>query len=130
MSSVTGQAQGNEPWVSATSRPQNAATTPGWLSAGRPRREAFRVGVRLTARWRVRELHDALVDQAAALTRHARSTATALATDYTYLQPAQPTTVGHLLLAYAYPALRDAARARANYAALGASVAGAGGSAV
>src|SRR5256714_9709035 len=53
----------------------------GWLSAGRPRREAFRVGVRLTARWRVRELHDALVDQAAALARHARSTATALATD-------------------------------------------------
>src|SRR5439155_12726597 len=60
---------------------------------------------------------------------HARSKATALATDYTYLQPAQPTTVGHLLLAYAYPALRDAARARASHAALGASVAGAGGSA-
>ena len=101
----------------------------GWLSAGRPRREAFRVGVRLTARLRARELHDALVDQAASLARHARATATALATDYTYLQPAQPTTVGHLLLAYAYPALRDAARARANHAALGASVAGAGGSA-
>ena len=101
----------------------------GWLSAGRPRREAFRVGLRLTARRQVRELHDALVDQASALTRHARSTATALAADYTYLQPAQPTTVGHLLLAYAYPAMRDAARARANHAALGASVAGAGGSA-
>src|SRR5437868_11328079 len=101
----------------------------GWLSAGRPRREAFRVGLRLTARAGVRELHDALVDQAAALVRHARETRTALATDYTYLQPAQPTTVGHLLLAYAYPALRDAARARASHAALGASVAGAGGSA-
>ena len=85
--------------------------------------------MRLTARLRVRELHDALADQAAALARHARATATALATDYTYLQPAQPTTVGHLVLAYAYPALRDAARARANHAALGASVAGAGGSA-
>ena len=101
----------------------------GWLSAGRPRREAFRVGVRLTARAGVRELHDALVDQAAALARHARATRAALATDYTYLQPAQPTTVGHLLLAYAYPALRDADRARASHAALGASVAGAGGSA-
>ena len=77
----------------------------------------------------MRELHDALVDQAAALARHARATRTALATDYTYLQPAQPTTVGHLLLAYAYPALRDADRARASHAALGASVAGAGGSA-
>jgi argininosuccinate lyase len=101
----------------------------GWLSAGRPRREAFRVALRLTARAGARELHDALVDQAAALVRHAGATRTALATDYTYLQPAQPTTVGHLLLAYAYPALRDADRASASHAALGASVAGAGGSA-
>jgi argininosuccinate lyase len=101
----------------------------GWLSAGRPRREAFRVALRLTARTGARELHDALVDQAAALARHARVWSSALATDYTYLQPAQPTTVGHLLLAYAYPALRDADRARASHAALGASVAGAGGSA-
>jgi argininosuccinate lyase len=101
----------------------------GWLSAGRPRREAFRVALRLTARWGVRELHDAFVDQAAALAAHARETKTALATDYTYLQPAQPTTVGHLLLAYAYPALRDADRARKVHASLGASVAGAGGSA-
>jgi argininosuccinate lyase len=101
----------------------------GWLSAGRPRREAFRVGVRLTARSGARELHDALVAQAAALARHAAATKAALATDYTYLQPAQPTTVGHLLLAYAYPALRDAERAQRSHAQLGASVAGAGGSA-
>jgi argininosuccinate lyase len=101
----------------------------GWLSAGRPRRESFRVGLRLTARAAVVDLHDALVAQAAALARHARATKTALAADYTYLQPAQPTTVGHLLLAYAYPALRDADRARASHTSLGASVAGAGGSA-
>ena len=101
----------------------------GWLSAGRPRREAFRVGLRLTARARALDLYDALGDQAAALARHARDTETALAADYTYLQPAQPTTVGHLLLAYAYPALRDAERLRATYGALGLSVAGAGGSA-
>ncbi len=105
----------------------NAAA--GWLSAGRPRREAFRVGLRLTARTAARELHDALTDQAAAHARHARATRDALATDYTYLQPAQPTTVGHLLLTYAYPALRDADRVRTSYTALGASVAGAGGSA-
>jgi argininosuccinate lyase len=101
----------------------------GWLSAGRPRREAFRVGLRLTARATVLELNDALTDQAGALARHARATRDALAADYTYLQPAQPTTVGHLLLTYAYPALRDAERARASYADLGLSVAGAGGSA-
>ena len=96
----------------------------GWLSAGRPRREAFRVALRLTARAGVRELHDALIDQAAALVRHAGATRTVVATDYTDLQPAQPTTVGHLLLAYAYPALRDGDRVRASHAALGASVAG------
>ncbi len=101
----------------------------GWLSAGRPRREAFRVALRLTARAGARELHDALVEQVSALARHATATRAALATDYTYLQPAQPTTVGHLLLAYAYPALRDAERTRATHAALGTSVAGAGGSA-
>src|SRR5437868_13364660 len=105
----------------------NAAA--GWLSAGRPRREAFRVGLRLTARAAARELHDALTDQAAALARHAGATRDALATDYTYLQPAQPTTLGHLLLAYAYPALRDAGRAQRSHEVLGASVAGAGGSA-
>jgi argininosuccinate lyase len=98
----------------------------GWLSAGRPRREAFRVGLRLTARTAARELHDALADAAEALARHARATRDALAADYTYLQPAQPTTVGHLLLAYAYPALRDAGRMRRSHGDLGASVAGAG----
>jgi argininosuccinate lyase len=101
----------------------------GWLSAGRPRRESFRVALRLVARDGIRDLHDALLDQASALARHARATQTALATDYTYLQPAQPTTVGHLLLTYAYPALRDATRLRELYAAFGLSVAGAGGSA-
>src|SRR5947209_8277180 len=66
----------------------------GWLSAGRPRRESFRVGLRLTARAGALDLHDGLVEQAAALARQAAETKTALAADYTYLQPAQPTTVG------------------------------------
>src|SRR4051795_8565709 len=101
----------------------------GWLSAGRPRREAFRVALRLVARSGARQLHDALLEVAGGLARHAAEQAGALAADYTYLQPAQPTTAGHLLLAYAYPALRDAERARVSHAALGQSVAGAGGSA-
>ncbi len=101
----------------------------GWLSAGRPRREAFRVGLRLVARDAARDLHDALIDLAAALVRLAERHATDLAADYTYLQPAQPTRLGHLMLAYAYPALRDAERLRAIHAVLDLSVAGAGGSA-
>src|SRR5581483_10219435 len=101
----------------------------GWLSAGRPRREAFRVAVRLSARSGVLDVHDALLAQARVLADLASATRASLAADYTYLQPAQPTTVGHLLLAYAYPALRDAARMQRVHASLGASVAGVGGSA-
>ena len=101
----------------------------GWLSAGRPRREAFRVGLRLVARDAARDLHDACIDLAAALMRLADRHATDLAADYTYLQPAQPTRLGHLVLAYAYPVLRDAERLRTVHAELDLSVAGAGGSA-
>src|SRR5918994_502495 len=73
-------------------------------------------------------LHDAVLDGAAALVDLAERHAGDLAADYTYLQPAQPTTIGHLLLAYAYPALRDAERLRAAHGRLDLSVAGAGGS--
>ena len=59
----------------------------GWLSAGRPRREAFRVALRLTARTGARELHDALVAQAAALVRHAAG-APHRARDRLHLPPA------------------------------------------
>ena len=101
----------------------------GWLSAGRPRREAFRVALRLCARAGALDLHDAVLDGAAALVDLSERHAGDLAADYTYLQPAQPTTIGHLLLAYAAPALRDAERLRAAHARLDLSVAGAGGSA-
>lgn len=101
----------------------------GWLSAGRPRREAFRVALRLVAREAALDLHDVSLGLAAALADLARPLTDALAADYTYLQPAQPTTAGHLLLAYAQPALRDAERFRAVHARLDRSVAGVGGSA-
>jgi argininosuccinate lyase len=101
----------------------------GWLSAGRPRREAFRVALRGCARRGTAELATALADGAAALGAHARSLRDSLAADYTYLQAAQPTTAGHLLLAYAYPALRDAERLQHAHRELSRSVAGVGGSA-
>ena len=101
----------------------------GWLTAGRPRREAFRVALRLVARDRLVELHDALLATARALTDQAEAHADDVAADYTYLQPAQPTTVGHLLLGYAQPLLRDAARLQSVHRWLDGSVAGTGGSA-
>jgi argininosuccinate lyase len=101
----------------------------GWLSAGRPRREAFRVALRLVARDGAVDLHDALLQAAGALAAHAEAHRDDLAADYTYLQPAQPTTVGHLLLTYAFPLVRDAERLRGCHVALSRSVAGVGGSA-
>ena len=47
--------------------------------------------------------------------------------DYTYLQAAQPTTAGHWLLSFAYPALRDLERLRGDLAWVNRSPAGAGG---
>ncbi len=105
------------------------ASAAGWLSAGRPRREAFRVALRLFARERCLDLHDSTLDLADAVVGQAERHADQLAADYTYLQPAQPTTIGHLLLAYAYPALRDAERLWLSHAWLDLSVAGVGGSA-
>ena len=104
------------------------AAAAGWLSAGRPRREVFRVGLRLLARAETRTLHDRVVDFASALVEQADMYATDLAADYTYLLPAQPVTIGYLLLAYAEPALRDAERLRTVHTKLDTSVAGAGGS--
>lgn len=101
----------------------------GWLSAGRPRREAFRVALRLVARESALDLHDVSLALADALCGLAGPLVDAVAADYTYLQPAQPTTAAHLLLAYAAPALRDAERLRAAHARLDRSVAGVGGSA-
>jgi argininosuccinate lyase len=101
----------------------------GWLSAGRPRREAFRVALRACSRRGAAQLTAALADAAGALALHARELRDAPAADYTYLQAAQPTTAGHLLLAYAYPALRDGERLRGIHRELSRSVAGAGGSA-
>ena len=105
------------------------ADASGWLTAGRPRREAFRVALRLVARDDVLDLHDAVLDLAAALDDRASGELTTLAADYTYLQPAQPTTFGHLLVGYAEVVRRDAIRLRAVVDWLDRSVAGVGGSA-
>ncbi len=105
------------------------AASAGWLSAGRPRREAFRVALRLVARRGTGDLAMHLADAIDALAAHAERHAEDLAADYTYLQPAQPSTVGHLLLAYAYPVVRDSERLRGVEAQLALSVAGVGGSA-
>jgi argininosuccinate lyase len=85
-------------------------TDAGWLHAGRPRREAGRVALRICLRRLVAEL----VVEVAAFVDVVASAADAYADivmpDQTYLQQAQPSTFGHYVLAFAYPALRDGER--------------------
>jgi argininosuccinate lyase len=82
----------------------------GWLHAGRPRREAGRVALRLLLRGLVVELAADTAAFADAVAAQAGAHAETLMPDQTYLQQAQPSTFGHYLLAFAYPALRDGER--------------------
>jgi argininosuccinate lyase len=82
----------------------------GWLHAGRPRREAGRVALRLLLRGLVVELATVTAAFADAVAVQAAAHAETLMPDQTYLQQAQPSTFGNYMLAFAYPALRDGER--------------------
>jgi argininosuccinate lyase len=89
---------------------ERLANDAGWLHAGRPRREAGRLALRLGLRRVVTGLAvDAagFVEKTAEVAeRHAET----VMPDQTYLQQAQPSTFGHYVLTFAYPALRDGTR--------------------
>ncbi|MEA2285926.1 MAG: argininosuccinate lyase [Solirubrobacteraceae bacterium] len=106
---------------------QRVGTTAGWLSAGRPRREAGRIAFRVALRGRVLELAAASLRFGTALVELAARERDTVMPDYTYLQAAQPTTAGHWVLSFAYPVLRDLARLRDDLAWVDRSPAGAGG---
>jgi argininosuccinate lyase len=84
----------------------------GWLHAGRPRREAARIALRIGLRRLVLGLIEDTAGFADAVATTAERHAETLIPDQTYLQQAQPSTFGHYLLTFAYPALRDALRLR------------------
>ena len=98
----------------------------GWLHAGRPRREAGRIALRVG----LRRLVVGLIDDTAGFTSAVADTAArhaeTLVPDQTYLQQAQPSTFGHYLMTFAYPALRDADRLRHGMAWVNRSPGGAG----
>lgn len=85
----------------------------GWLRAGRARREATNIAYRLAVRRRLLSLIDVLRQLAGTIVTRAEEHAGTLMPDYTYLQQAQPTTLGHYLLGFAFPMLRDLERLRA-----------------
>ena len=82
----------------------------GWLHAGRPRREATRLAFRLHLRRHTAHVVLAAADLAQTLADRAGDYRDTLFADQTYLQHAQPSTVGHYLLSFAYPAVRDGHR--------------------
>jgi argininosuccinate lyase len=82
----------------------------GWLHAGRPRREATRLALRLLLRRQLVELVEDAAGFADAVVGQASEHAETLMPDQTYLQQAQPSTFGHYVLSFAYPTLRDARR--------------------
>jgi argininosuccinate lyase len=98
----------------------------GWLHAGRPRREATRVAFRLDVRRRTAHVAMAAATLADALAARASEHRHTLFPDQTYLQHAQPSTVGHYLLSFAYPVIRDGRRLLDVFDWLNASPAGAG----
>jgi argininosuccinate lyase len=98
----------------------------GWLGAGRARRESTTTGYRIAVRSRLLALADALIQAGNALIERAEEYRGTVMADYTYLQPAQPTTFGHYLLGFAYPLLRDLERLRVLYTRTNSSPAGCG----
>src|SRR6185295_11708453 len=88
----------------------------GWLGAGRPRREPATIAYRIAVRERLLELAGAIVQAGEALVAQAAQHADTIVPDYTYLQPATPTSLAHYLLSFAYPLLRDLERLRAAFA--------------
>jgi argininosuccinate lyase len=82
----------------------------GWLHAGRPRREAVRIALRLHLRDQVVDLIEAGAALADTMAATAAGHSHTWMPDQTYLQHAQPSTFGHYLLSFAYPVLRDVRR--------------------
>lgn len=109
-----------EAWLAART------TAVGWLGAGRARRESTTTGYRITVRSRLLAFTGALIKAGTALIERAEEYRSTLMADYTYLQPAQPTTFGHYLLGFAYALLRDLERLQALYARTNRSPAGCG----
>src|ERR1700737_3697425 len=98
----------------------------GWLHAGRPRREAGRVALRLLLRQLVVRLTEDVGGFAEAVAELSADHAETVMPDQTYLQQARPSPFGHYPLTFAYPALRDCQRLERDLAWVNRSPGGAG----
>jgi argininosuccinate lyase len=117
-----------DPWNSRERRLEAlAGARAGWLTVGRPRREAARVALRIALRRAVLDAHTGIVGLADAYLAQARRHRDTLMADFTYLQPAQPTSLGYVLAGHLQPVLRHLVRLEDAYTWVNRSPAGAGG---
>jgi len=100
--------------------------TAGHLATGRARREATTVAWLIACRRRLLALTEVSEQLGSTLTAMARQHRHTLMSDFTYLQHAHPTTLGHYLLGFAYPVSRDCARLLDALDAINSSPAGSG----
>lgn len=96
------------------------------VHAGRSRNDLVVTDLRLWVTEAAAELAAACERLAAALGRRAEEQAETVLPGYTHLQRAQPVTLGHHLLAHAFPLARDAGRFHVAAASAGRSALGAG----
>lgn len=89
--------------------------TAGWLHAGRARREAVNIGYLLAVRARLLRLVGEHISLGEILVEQAEKNVATVMPDFTYLQHAHPTSLGHYILTYVYPMLRDLERLRNSY---------------
>jgi argininosuccinate lyase len=117
-----------DPWNSRERRLEAlAGPRAGWMTVGRPRREAARVALRVVTRWAILDAHGALMNLADTYLRQAKRHRDTLMADFTYLQPAQPTTLGYVLAGHLQGVLRHLGRLEEAYGWVNRSPAGAGG---
>lgn len=103
-----------------------AGARAGLIHTGRARREATTIAWQLACRQRLVRLGTAATGLLEALVAVAGRHRATLMPDFTYLHHAQPTTLGHYLLGFAWPLVRDLDRVERSVSLLNRSPAGSG----
>ncbi|MCI0709252.1 MAG: argininosuccinate lyase [Chloroflexi bacterium] len=105
---------------------QRVPTVGGWLQTGRPRREVTTIAYLLVNRERILRLSETLLLLMQAILDRAEAHRSTIVPDYTYLQPAHPTTLSHYLLTFVWPMARDLDRLQQTFRRVNRSPAGSG----
>ncbi|MFM8239689.1 MAG: lyase family protein [Actinomycetota bacterium] len=98
----------------------------GHLHLGRTRREAVRTAFRMACRVALADLIESIAQTVEIMCEQSRAWSGMELPDYTYLQPAQPTTFGHYVLSFTEPLVRDGRRLVMDLRDVDASPAGSG----